>query len=227
MALAYQPREELLRALREERPLVVLGAGFTMAVTSEQTPSSWADLVLHGASYATAHGLLSDDAVVRVKLLLGGDTASDAIAAADVVHAALNASPGSLDRWLASSVGRFTLCDERLRDAVFALRAPLATTNYDTLLSHGRGEPPVPWTRPAEALAVLRGQQRGVVHVHGVHTDPESVVFGARSYDRVRSDEHAQFLQQLIAADRTLIFIGCGPGLGDPNIGKLLPGSTR
>src|SRR5262249_38269036 len=51
---------------------------------------------------------------------------------------------------------------------------------------------------------------------------PESVVLGIRSYEQVLGDAHAQTLQQALRATRTLLFVGCGAGLADPNLGALL-----
>ena len=47
-------------------------------------------------------------------------------------------------------------------------------------------------------------------------------MLGIRSYDGVRGNEHAQMIQRLLALGRTLVFLGYGSGLEDPNFGSLL-----
>jgi hypothetical protein len=50
----------------------------------------------------------------------------------------------------------------------------------------------------------------------------QSVVLGVRSYDQVLGGEHAQAMLQAMTAMRTILFVGCGDGLEDPNLGALL-----
>jgi hypothetical protein len=69
---------------------------------------------------------------------------------------------------------------------------------------------------------VVRGRSSGVLHLHGWWREPESVVLGIRSYDAVRGSEHAQMIQKLIALGGTMVFLGYGSGLDDPNFGALL-----
>lgn len=68
---------------------------------------------------------------------------------------------------------------------------------------------------------VLRGVENGIVHVHGHWQDPESIVFGASSYADVTRDEAAvSFLKTLVYA-RTMLLVGFGAGLADPNFNSL------
>ncbi len=69
---------------------------------------------------------------------------------------------------------------------------------------------------------MARGDEPGVLHLHGWWDDPESVVLGIRSYEKVLGDAHAQAMQRALRSLRTLLFVGCGAGLGDPNFGALL-----
>jgi hypothetical protein len=60
------------------------------------------------------------------------------------------------------------------------------------------------------------------LHLHGYWQDPQSVVLGIRSYEAVLGDAHTQAIQRALRATRTLLFIGYGAGLADPNFGALL-----
>ncbi|HEX3111302.1 MAG TPA: tetratricopeptide repeat protein, partial [Thermoanaerobaculia bacterium] len=85
----------------------------------------------------------------------------------------------------------------------------------------------VPWTEVPIALELLRRRRRGVLHFHGYYEAPGSVVLGVRSYDTLLASRQAQAIQQAIAARYTLLFIGCGDGLTDPNFGALLEWSKE
>jgi tetratricopeptide (TPR) repeat protein len=54
----------------------------------------------------------------------------------------------------------------------------------------------------------------------------ESVVLGVRSYKDLLDSSQAQAIEQSVVANRTLLFIGCGDGLSDPNFGALLKWSS-
>ncbi len=106
---------------------------------------------------------------------------------------------------------------EALRD----LEIPIATTNYDSLIENVTGDEPVTWRDDARMVRVLRRDEAGILHLHGHWEDPDSVVLGMRSYEDVLGAARAQFLQQAITAFNSLLFVGCGEGLKDPNFGAL------
>lgn len=47
-------------------------------------------------------------------------------------------------------------------------------------------------------------------------------MLGIRSYEGVRGSEHAQAVLRALAMQQTLLFVGCGDGLRDPNFGPFL-----
>jgi tetratricopeptide (TPR) repeat protein len=69
---------------------------------------------------------------------------------------------------------------------------------------------------------VLRGDDQGVLHLHGFWDRPETVILGIRDYAKILGETHAQTMQRTIRATRTLLFVGCGEGLRDPNFGAFL-----
>ena len=102
-----------------------------------------------------------------------------------------------------------------------AISASLATTNYDDLLAAVTSRSPVTWRDGSQVERVLRGDDEGIMHLHGFWKEPETVILGICSYEQILGDEHAQTMQRALAGMRTLLFIGCGDGLSDPNFGKL------
>jgi nucleoside phosphorylase len=109
----------------------------------------------------------------------------------------------------------------------FMAWGPIATTNYDTLLSRGRGIEAVPWTDSAAAIEILRDDRQGILHLYGYYDRPESVVLGAAAYAQLRASLVAQTVQQMAALSRTLLFVGCGTGLYDPNLGERFAWNQR
>jgi len=60
----------------------------------------------------------------------------------------------------------------------------MATTNYDDLITQVTGLPVVVWTETDKLVRVIRGEEKGIIHLHGCWNRPESVVLGTRSYDK-------------------------------------------
>jgi tetratricopeptide (TPR) repeat protein len=103
-----------------------------------------------------------------------------------------------------------------------------ATTNYDKLIEAVTKLPSVTWMQKERVERVIRGDEKGVLHLHGSFDQPESVVLSLRSYEEVLHDQHAQNTLRTLHTMRTFLFVGCGAGLNDPNLGALLKwtGST-
>src|SRR5208282_3008118 len=68
----------------------------------------------------------------------------------------------------------------------------------------------------------LRGDEKGIIHLHGDWDDPKSIVLGHRSYAAIERDPHAQAILREIFESRTVLLAGFGGGLSDPNFGPLL-----
>ena len=147
----------------------------------------------------------------------------DLLAGAEKVAIKLGAPCGGEFRsWLRDTVGSLHARNREVGEALGALEVTLATTNYDSILEEVTGRPPVTWRQGSDVERVLRGEDQGILHLHGHWKDPESVILGIRSYEAVLQDEHAQAMQKILRATRTLLFVGYGAGLGDPNFGALL-----
>ena len=51
---------------------------------------------------------------------------------------------------------------------------------------------------------------------------PTSVILGLMSYEQVASHAHTKAVLQLFTIDRTLLFVGCGGTVKDPNFSRLV-----
>lgn len=70
--------------------------------------------------------------------------------------------------------------------------------------------------------AYVDHRHRAVIHIHGHWPELSSVVFGAASYESLRTDPHALvFLQQALLAN-TVATVGVGAGVTDPTFQFLL-----
>lgn len=197
---------------------VIVGAGVSIQASGGAPRASWQGLLLDGADAARFDpGFRERYPVVEQEL--HSNHPDDFISAARKISRALGAPNGGQYRsWLRRAIGQLPLVDRSILDAIHGLGARVATTNYDGFLSQARdGMPPVCWIEPSRVERLLRGDDAGILHLHGYWERPESVILDARSYDQIIGDEHAQAVLRTLRMTSTLVFIGCGAGLQDPN----------
>lgn len=219
--------EDLRRDLAKGEVLVIAGTGVSIQATQNEASAQWDGLIANGIEHCVETHLLSEADARSLRKQLKSKAVEDRLAVAEKVSQALGAPDGGeFRRWLRDSVGRLELKDRAIVDAIHALGAPIATTNYDDLLTRGRGLGHVPWTDGPAAHEIIRGDGGGVLHFHGCFDQPASVILGVRSYDTLLASRGAQAIQRAVVANRTLLFIGCGDGLSDPNFGALLEWSA-
>ncbi len=196
--------------------------------TPEYELASWSGLLHDALARCEATRGLAPADVERYRELLGSDSAESWVLAAEAITMGLGGQQGGeFARWLRETVGSFASASRRtpVLEAIRALSergVVLATVNYDSVLEHATGLPPVSWRDRSKVERVLRGDDRGILHLHGYWEDPPSVVLGVRSYDDVVEDEHASTVLRSLRLTRTLLFVGHGAGLGDPNWSSLL-----
>ncbi len=158
---------------------------------------------------------------------VGSGDMDDLLSAAEKIAAKLGAPAGSeYSLWLKETVGALRAEDRSVLDALRDLGIPLATTNYDGLLEEVTRRPAVTWRQGLKIERALRDEP-AILHLHGYWDEPESVVLGIRSYEQVIGDAHAQNVLRALRTMKTLLFIGCGNGLADPNFGALLRWSRQ
>lgn len=216
-------KEDLRKLIARGEALVVVGAGVSLGATEGASAAGWKGLLLSGVARAEEVGRVSDGWGDRRRGDIESAVASEMISAAEAVTEALGGRRGGeYRRWLEDSVGKLSVASPAVLEALAGLGVPLATTNYDGLLEEVSGRPPVSWREAPLVQKVLRGQKKGIVHLHGFWEQPESVVLGIRSYEDLLRSESSQGLQRAVGTLKSLVFIGCGAGLEDPNFGALL-----
>ena len=217
-------REALRRAVQdgEVKPLVVCGAGVSTQATKGVAPS-WAKLIRSGIKRVSD---LDPNAAIWAtefeNKLTDGTTVTWITVADEVTDRLGGAHNAEFSTWLKEEVGKLTPDRNDLLDAILALGCPVATTNYDDIIEKRSGLPPISWNDHASAHRFLRGEQKGIFHLHGHWRSPQRVVLGSKSYDAHFEDERRKLLQAIATLDRSTIFIGCSQdGLSDPDFSRL------
>ncbi len=225
--------EDLQQTIRSTPSKVVLivGAGVSMGAlygTPQHEHASWSGLLHEGLARCEVTGGLAPADVRRYRDLLGSDDPDAWVLVAEAITKGLGGpSDGEFGRWLRETVGGFASASRatQVLDAIRALSergVVLATVNYDGVLEQATGLSPVTWRERGKLERVLRGDERGILHLHGYWDDPASVILGVRSYDDVIRDEHARTVLRSLRLTHTLVFVGHGAGLRDPNWSSFL-----
>lgn len=229
----------IAKLLDRSRPQVVVVVGTGVAINATGQPhASWLGLLKHGIRYLVQEQFQPH---WGIELEASLDAAfspfclQTALQHAELVEQALSTPDERVfAKWLESAFGSFrTRNDERARAPLEALRdlhdagVLLLTTNYDSLLSDITDAAPVTWEEHDEFHRVMTRQRPGVLHIHGHWRRPTSIVLGRTSYNRVVADEDFQQLFRTLWLDWSWLYVGCGDGLGDPNLGRLLEWGKR
>ncbi|TRX92064.1 hypothetical protein FHL15_006931 [Xylaria flabelliformis] len=99
--------------------------------------------------------------------------------------------------------------------------AYLFTTTYDDLLEQHCGIDSIDAADPIGLGAWQRGGRLGIFHPYGSWRNANHVVLSAEQYWRDNNQVVRETLQRVIAS-KTILFIGCGGNLSDPNFGPLI-----
>ena len=220
---AMDPNEtiKLIRQrILNQQVVVIVGAGVSMQATAGASAASWKGLIRSGIDWCRAKKP-SCDADWRDRKLkqLESPRRIEFMGLANEIAEEIGGdggSTGELAEWLGGTVGALKAERPEILEALHALGCLLVTTNYDGLLDKD-GLPPVTWRARTRVHAVIRGDAPGIIHLHGRWTEPESVVLGLGNYAKVRDDEHPKAVLRSLAMTKTLLFVGCGEGLSDPN----------
>lgn len=221
--------DDLKQAIRERDAVLFVGAGVSIAsVDPSQRPlASWTGLLENAVQRVedlriTVPAGWNDRQLGAIR---SGDM-EEMLSAGEHVTVKLRRS-GELRPWLNDTAGRFTVTEPSVLEAIRDLELPIVTTNYDGLLEAVTALPAVTWKNSPRVERVLRKHEKAIVHIHGFFQDPDSVILGTRSYVAITQDEHTQTVMRSLRTLTTLVFVGFGAGLQDPNFGAFLEWSGR
>ena len=171
-----------------------------------------------------AIGVADDADFALIKLLIDSGKSNHLISAAeDITSRMQDRSSGEYRGWLKSTIGSLKVSQPAILHALAALPGILATLNYEKLIEDATGRSPVTWKQADAVQDILLGRKPNtVLHLHGCYEDPDSIVLGLKSYLKVKDDPHAKAVLRLFAMGRTLLFVGCGDTVLDPNFSRLI-----
>jgi tetratricopeptide (TPR) repeat protein len=214
--------EELRLAVQEKRALIVCGSGVSKAADPARA-LDWRGLIRSGIEESVDWGFADEKWRTRQLRSLDEGDVEEWIAVADLFTDKLGGHTNEhFARWLDRTVGTLEPRDRGLLDSIIGLQCPIATTNYDDILAKATKRPAVPWIDRPQFVRVMNGDDAGILHLHGHWRRPESVILGTKSYHQLVNDDRSQFLQQFLAFNFSLIFVGCSEdGLSDNNLGRL------
>ena len=221
--------EKLKADLIRGNVVTIVGTGVSVAACRNQevegfNVATWTGLLRHGVKHCKDIGVADDDEVDLLTMQIESARTNFLISAAeDVSQRMQGKSPGVFRGWLKGTIGKLEIKDRSVVDAVAALPGVLCTLNYDNLLEDATDRRAITWLKTDETQDVLIGMaQDAVLHLHGWYKEPESVVLGLSSYLTVKDHPHAKAVLSLLATDRTLLFVGCGDTVLDPNFTRLI-----
>lgn len=218
--------EDLLAAVASGRAAFVLGTGSTILATQNRD-LTWAKLLSGGLSWLADKNFLreavKDRLVAQLEFAVAEDEIADLLSVAERLSSELRRpGPITMANWLRDNFGSLSVRDKRVAVALQKFGRPILTTNYDTTLEAILGYQSVTWREPNLLQQVMTGEMTEAVgHLHGVWTDGDSVVLGVGDYTNLLSSTPAQELQHALHSMNSLIFIGFGAGLDDPNFHAL------
>jgi tetratricopeptide (TPR) repeat protein len=207
---------DLRRMIRQRQVVGVVGSGVSVATTLKAP--RWRELIRSGIEHCRTLGE-SDAWCTTVGKKLELESLETLLSAAEQVHKRLRRNGGGeLARWLRETFEELQPKNRSVIESLATLDLPLVTTNYDDLIEKVTSRRHVCWTDSRNVTRFIRGDDQRVLHLHGHWEEPDSVVLGIRSYERVKKNKHTQAVMRALGMRNSLLFVGCGgKGLTDPN----------
>ncbi|EJN08245.1 hypothetical protein PMI42_07327 [Bradyrhizobium sp. YR681] len=219
---------ELKKVIENKEACLVLGAGVSRATCPNENAVTWLGLIRNGIEYLSDVDPDGRDKHLAVLDCLSGNLAetSNYLILGEYIEAQINTKGGGFGRWLSSQFEDLRVEDKTLVKAIDALDLPIITTNYDGIVEQLTLRSRCTLKNVKEFVTELRsadeGTRRSVFHIHGYYSEPETIIFGSSSYQRLLKDDFLQSFERAISVFKALVFIGTGSGLADPHFDGLL-----
>lgn len=198
---------------------LVCGTGVSAAISGGQKTATWASLLIAGFDYVGSVKVAWKAQAEFYKAQMeGAPDAMTLIIAAQWLQMCFDQldEPGEYRSFLRDTVGSLEVADRSL-ERVFRFNVPVLTTNYDGLIEQISDRTTFSWTHSARIADYHDAKASSVFHLHGYFEEPESVVLSASDYERLRLAKPISQVLQPISTTHTLLMIGYGSGLSDPN----------
>lgn len=216
--------QELKRVVESKSACLVLGAGISIQTSGNAPTASWLGLLKNGIDRCVDLGKGDQNWKDRQLRALEANETDELLGVAHQVAQKLGApTDGIFASWLGSTVGKLEVHDSTLIETLAALRLPILTTNYDELIEKVTRRKGLTSAKVLNLQQLLQGNsEAGVYHIHGIWDDSATVVLSLFDYRDAVKDPELQNRLHSLATTKSLIFVGCGDGLKDPNLGSLV-----
>ena len=230
-------QEQILTRLRNDlknnRLAIITGAGVTLNVTADVsgkplTRITWTGLIRNGLDYLVHEGYVgkSNRRTKRAYDALEDPEVNGLLDAADIMSSQMK-QHGQFATWLESVFGSLSqeVRHPALMDVLKALYergATLLTTYYDDILEKQCGIDRISRSNQDDISRFQRGDLNGVFHIHGSYHDVHEVVLDTTDYYGAKHSDEVQDILKTFLKSKTVLFVGCGSGLEDPNFDVLL-----
>lgn len=217
----------IIDAAERGRLVCIIGTGVSLSLTQNKFSAlSWKGLIERGFQHGLEKGAITDTQLNAWRQQLESTDLDDLLAAAEFVTRKLDGPGGVLyGRWLRSELSAVKPTNASLQVALKALKkhnVRIATLNYDTLLEAATKSKSITLSDQSDIVSWMRGENRDILHLHGIWSAPATCVLGIRDYEKTLSDETRLTVQRSLASFDTLLFIGCGDTFADPNFTSLI-----
>ncbi len=219
--------QDLLETVARGKSIFVVGTGFSISSSGNADCASWVGFIETTLSYIARLGMAQQSWQDMIQQMTtyateNGDT-DMLISAAGMVQIKVAESGNvAVSNWLRETIGSLTVTDDSWAKALDGLGCPILTTNYDSLIEQATGRQSTTWQSSSDIQKILLNNSTKVGHLHGFWEDPDSVILSQSDYDRLLTSNSAQELQKAASVLKSIVYVGVGAGLTDPNFSRLI-----
>jgi tetratricopeptide (TPR) repeat protein len=226
-------QSELRKVIESKEACLVLGAGVSKATCPNESAVTWPGLIKNGIEYLSdvdpggsgRHQAMFDHLSTDLT------DPSNFLILGEYIETQINKKGGGFGRWLSSQFENLKIEEKTLVKAIDALNLPIITTNYDGIIEQITLRSRCTLKNVQEFVGELRNanenNRRSVFHIHGYYSEPETIIFGSSSYQRLLKDDFLQNFERSISVFKALVFVGTGSGIADPHFEGLLDWASR
>ncbi|CAF3747873.1 unnamed protein product [Rotaria sordida] len=208
--------------------VIFIGTGVSVYTSNcEQEVAHQKGLLKHGLQQCHQAGWMNDKEFEDINNKFESDTAEvdDYLLAADRIKYYFTMRDHDLYKnWLRETIGNLSPKNPQLIEAIGKLECPIVTTNYDSFLEDILQRKPLTWKicHTDGIKNTLKNWKNYILHIHGYFNEPDSVIFSSDEYNQLLESEFGQSKLRAFIEKKTLLFIGYGAGMSDPNFSNLL-----
>lgn len=222
MAHVDSYEQGLRRDASNNQVALVIGAGVSLSLTQGARTASWKGLLDDGLELIEEIFPNRASTAAHLRLGLQADSSSETyLLAAQYIDSTLRkSSEGEFSRWIHRAVGQLSLEDRTLALALPRVRY-IITTNYDGLLGSALDREALVWTDDDAFNEFSRSDGEYIFHIHGHYREKSSIILSPQDYGRLDGEGRVQESLRNLARSNSLLFVGFGAGLDDPNFNSL------